>query len=203
MGKLAIIDLDGVCVDSSARFAKAEEAKLTSLRGNEMAVGDYGGVLYKEGCYQQSDMQRAIDVYWRTAFTPDLVKLDVLMEDTNQALERIVDAGYSLLFVTSRPETMRQATVDWFWQNDVVSGSTGIVEMLDSLIMKPLSQQFVKTAVWKAGTIEVLARVLQSDELLVVDDEHAQQLAADLAGLDVMKLTCVTSLAEAVATIGA
>lgn len=200
--RIAIIDLDGVVCDSSARFAKAEEAKLTSLRGNEMAVGDYGGVLYKEGCYQQSDMQRAIDVYWRTAFTPDLVKLDVLMEGAFDALLSFVigerNGTFRPYFLTSRPETMRAATLDWLRFRCIAPP----LVWSERLIMKPLSQQFIKTVVWKAGVIEVLVRVLQADDLLVVDDEHAQQLAADLAGLDVMKLTCVTSLQEAVATIG-
>lgn len=188
--KLAIIDLDGVCVDSSARFAKAEEAKAAYLADKAEVRG-----LAQEPFFGID--KKATDLYWRTAFTPDLVQLDTLMDGAVKALAQLTDyAGYTRYFLTSRPETMREATGKWLVKHEVINF------WHDKLIMKPLSQQFVKTPVWKAGTIEVLARLLQPDDLLVIDDEHAQQLQADLAGLDCFKVTCVASLAEAVAKIG-
>lgn len=184
MSKLAIIDLDGVVCDSSARFAKAEEAKERYRRDMENNF-----IVNKQG---------EADAYWKMAFTPDLVQLDTLMDGVSDALSQLSRAGYRFCFLTSRPETMREATVTWFQRHYLFDYADN-----GRLIMKPLSQQYVKTPVWKAGTIEVLARLLQPDDLLVVDDEHAAQLTADLAHLDVMKLTCVASLQEAVAKIGA
>lgn len=193
MVKLCICDLDGVVVDNKARFAKAEEAKQDFLK-THLAPANLDGSRLLE--------QKATDLYWRTAFTPSLVELDTLIDGAVEAINQLVNTSnggyYTCVFLTSRPETMRQATVQWLKKHIDVEA----VEFERDVIMKPLSQQFVKTPVWKAGTIEVLARVLGADELLVVDDEHAQQLQADLAGLDCFKVTCVTSLAEAVATIG-
>lgn len=187
--KLAIIDLDGVCVDSSARFAKAEEAKQDFLK-THLAPANLDGSRLLE--------QKATDLYWRTAFRLDLVSLDTLIDGAAEALDCLEERGYHIQLLTSRPETMRVATFEW------LSYRAFSLSLLrnERLILKPLSQQYVKTITWKAGTIEVLARVLGADDLLVVDDEHAQQLQADLAGLDCFKVTCVSSLAEAVATIG-
>lgn len=191
MSKIAIIDLDGVCVDSSARFAKAEEAKAAYVESQ-----DWDDALENHGTAYLE--KQATDLYWRTAFTPDHVQLDTLMDGVSDALAQI-NQIYTVYFLTSRPETMRNATLIWLRRQGNVPHPLGWDERL---IMKPLSQQYVKTPVWKAGTIEVLARLLQPDDLLVVDDEHAAQLTADLAHLDCLKVMCCTSLAAALRVIG-
>lgn len=189
MAKIAIIDLDGVCVDSSARFAKAEEAKAAYVESQDWQDAlENHGTAYLE--------RQATDLYWRTAFTPDLVQLDTLMDGVNERISMLRQFGYRVVILTSRPETMRKVTSDWLF--DHIVGDIAD----NSLIMKPLSQQFVKTPTWKAGTIEVLARALGADDLLVVDDEHAQQLAADLAPLDCFNVMCCTSLVTALRVIG-
>lgn len=142
MTKICICDLDGVVADSSARFAKAEEAKAAYLAGNEMSEqDDFFGTRVGEHVYQDSDVKRATGVYWKTAFTPDLVQLDTLMDGAVKALAQLTDyAGYTRYFLTSRPETMREATGKWLVKHEVINF------WHDKLIMKPLSQQFVKNA---------------------------------------------------------
>lgn len=191
MGKLAIIDLDGVVADSSARFAKAEEAKSAYLESQ-----DWDDALENHGTAYLE--RQATDLYWRTAFTPEYVRLDTLIDGAAESLASIRQDGYSCYFLTSRPETMRDATLVWI-RTHLVAWPWAWEE---HLIMKPLSQQFVKTPVWKVGVIEVLARVLEADDLLVVDDEHAAQLTADLAHLDCLKVMCCSSLATALRAIG-
>lgn len=163
--KLAIIDLDGVVCDNTARMAKAEEAKAACLA--QFADDD-------DPTPQTYIRQEAMNAYWRTAFTPDLVVFDTLIDGVLQPLEQIEEAGYRVFFLTSRPESMRQATVDWFWSlppDFVLLGN----EEIDQLIMKPASQQFVKTITWKAGVVQMLAKLLNAKTVLFVDDDAANQ----------------------------
>lgn len=195
MNKLAIIDIDGVLSDSSARFAKAEEAKATYL-----ATQDMKDAAKHHGLDQIR--KEADKVYWQTAFTPELVALDTLIDGVPQALEQIERAGYDVLFLTSRPESMRQTTVDWFWSlspNFVVLDGEGAYR--DQLIMKPASQQFVKTITWKSGIVELLVRLFGVDELLYVDDEQAHCNAVEALDLDCDRILC-GNLQEAIVSIG-
>src|SRR5205823_6012368 len=98
MNRLAIVDLDGCVANVDARFARAEEAKQAWLN-------DLQNVLRSE--------KQAIDIYWRTVFSPDLVSLDTLIDGAKEGLEAIRhEKGYQLILMTSRPETMREATCE-------------------------------------------------------------------------------------------
>lgn len=182
MQKLAIIDIDGVLADSTARFAKAEEAKQHYI---ETTSND----LY------QADMREATSVYWQTAFTPSLVWLDTLIDGTKQALEQIGNyAGYDYYFLTSRPESMREETMKWLFHHLAYDSDA-------SLIMKPASQQFVKTVTWKSGVVELLVRLFGVEELCFVDDEQAHCDAIEALDLPCDMILC-GSLQEAVISIG-
>lgn len=179
--KLALIDLDGVVADSSARFAKAEEAKAASL-SHVTTKSDLDFV-----------KKQAESLYWQTAFTPELVALDTLIAGAARAIMLLEEAGYKIYFLTSRPDPMRDATRKWI-------KSQYISCWPDKLIMKPASQQYVKTVTWKSGVVELLVRLFGVDDLLFIDDEQAMQEA--IAALD---LPCDRkiggSLQEAVAML--
>jgi hypothetical protein len=184
MTKLAIIDLDGVVVDADARFAKAEEAKLAYI---ERASND----LYA------ADVREATNVYWRTVFTPELVSLDTLLPGTNEHLLDIQDSGYKVIFMTSRPQSMRDATVDWLFEHTVYDAD-------DELVMKPSAFQYTKTTVWKAGMVQMLTDFYHAEQILVVDDEQSnldEIIRQPLIPPQVPLLIVAKSLAEAVAKL--
>lgn len=183
--KLAIVDIDGIVCDSTARFAKAEEAKQAYYREC--------GITEEEAL--DGTVKQANNLYWQTAFTPDLVQLDRLIDGVHLQLERIERAGYRIYFLTSRPETLRRATFRWLRENLLLNWN-------DRLIMKPISQQFVKTVTWKAGIGEVLVRLRDAHHLLFVDDEpaHCEAVAALDLPCDVI---IAGSLQEAVQTLQA
>ncbi len=93
--KLAIIDIDGVVADASARFAKAGEAKQAYL--NEMAE------------LQISDERGATDAYWEAALNPEHVYLDTLMASANAALNGLLQSGYHIVFLTSNWTPLKNA----------------------------------------------------------------------------------------------
>lgn len=143
--KLAIIDLDGVVANVDARFAHAEEVRQT---------------------YLYPDSKDAINAYWQAVFDSEYVPTDTLIDGVNEALLDVQHAGYRLIFLTSRPESMRDATARWLFEHTVY-------DLDDELIMKAPAFQYTKTVVWKAGIVQTLEALYGATDLLIVDDEQA------------------------------
>lgn len=145
--KLAIIDLDGVIADATARFAKAEEVKQAWLDKTTLDV---------------------TNVYWRAVFNPEYVPLDTLIDGVVEAISFIErypsdQHGYDVIYLTSRPESMREATYNWLFEHEL-SGP--------KLVMKAPAFQYTKTTVWKAGMVQTLEALYGATDLLIVDDEQ-------------------------------
>ena len=183
--KLAIIDLDGVVADATARFAKAEEVKQAYV---ERASND----LYA------ADEREATNIYWRAVFNPEYVPLDVPMA-VDEDLEVLDRQHWQILYLTSRPESMREATEEWL--NDHSLYAWSMVNFPGSLIMKAPAFQYVKTIIWKAGMIHSLAALAGATELLVIDDEQANLNEVVRYTLELPDLVTAKSLAEAVAKL--
>jgi len=175
--QLAIIDLDGVVADATARFAKAEEAK--QAYESEMAELDI------------TDERGATDTYWQTVFNPDHVPLDTLIPGTIDAMAALSFKGYDVVILTSRPESMREATRRWLFEHGY--------PVLSAIIMKAPAFQYVKTVVWKAGMVQTLAALYQATQVCFVDDEEANWTALKNQGPHAFELTRYASLTDAVA----
>ena len=155
--KLAIIDLDGVVADATARFAKAEEVKQAHIErvSNELYA---------------ADEREATNVYWHAVFNPEYVPMDALIDGVKEALEAIRFEHYELFFLTSRPKSMSQATIQWLFENNILfylpMGQL-------PLVMKAGAFQYTKTTVWKAGMVQTLASLYSGTQVLVIDDEQS------------------------------
>jgi ribonucleotide monophosphatase NagD (HAD superfamily) len=82
------------------------EETMTSL-----AIIDLDGVIAEntERFARATKPSGGID--WSVAFDPTLVVLDTLIAGADQAVTRLENKhGYAVIFLTSRPETMREAT---------------------------------------------------------------------------------------------
>ncbi len=170
MIKLALIDLDGVVADPSKRFEYAEQ--LASVLHDKKTQ-------YKEWT----------QVYWQAVFDPERVETDTLIEGAVDALEALVIDGYQVIFLTSRPESMRAATAQWLVDHAVKTLGS------EQLLMKPPAFQYTKTVTWKAGTIQMLACFYAAEEVLVIDDEHSASDALSTGGFaDTCRLRCYTNL---------
>jgi len=176
MSKICIVDIDGVVADASARFAKAGEAKQAYL--NEMAE------------LQISDERGATDTYWQTVFNPDHVPLDTEIEGAIDAMARLSLSGYEVVILTSRPESMREATRRWLFDQGKWNAK--------AIIMKAPAFQYVKTVVWKAGMVQTLAAFYDASEVVFIDDEESNWTPLKNAGPQSYELTRYASLAEAV-----
>jgi hypothetical protein len=206
--KLALIDVDGIIADPTKRLSKAEEAAQQAEKQAYDAwykQNENSGIISLErGAEAERQIkQLRANIYWRTTFTPELVSLDTLIDGAGEALNAIACAGYAMVSLTSRPESMRKATEQWLSAQhfEIDTSHMPYMSGVDGLIMKPASQQYVKTLIWKQGVVELLVRLIEPTELLFIDDREDIQEA--IAALD-LPCDCKIggSLQEALAMIG-
>jgi len=148
MNKLALIGLDRIIADGTLRFARADQT--ASARYDE-----------------QTQNREWSDLYWQTAFTPDLVQLDTLIDGAQDALDRLSQQGYTIIILTSRPETMRAATLEWLKQHSVPFAY---------LSMKPPAHKYTKSRVWLAGKVCELGTMFGAEEVMYVESDEQVRL---------------------------
>jgi len=157
--RIAIIDIDGVVADATTRFAKAEEVKQRYIEELQQELG-------------VTDERGATDTYWQTVFSPEHVPLDTLIDGAIEALDTLqFTHGYHILFLTSRPEAMRDATAEWLYYHKA-NFYRKVLSDERRLIMKAPAFQYVKTVVWKAGMVQTLAALYGASDVLIVEDEQ-------------------------------
>jgi phosphoglycolate phosphatase-like HAD superfamily hydrolase len=126
-------------------------------------------------------------INWKVAFDPALVELDTLIDGCPACLDKLESNGYRVVFLTSRPETMQQATERWLLKHDLLYSYR-------RLILKPLSKQYTKTKIWKAYAVKALIDEMQPKRAIFIDDERANiETVAEMVP-DVM---CFLALNEA------
>lgn len=178
--KLALIELDGIIANATHRFAHAEQVKQQAVQ-------------------QGMAMRETTELYWQTVFTAtaENVGRDLLIDGAGAALDALERQGYGVIFLTSRPEIMREATTAWLSAHDI---TTQHPAFFSRLFMKPVACKYVKTALWKAGMLQMLAAVLDAHEVLFVDPLIANQQEVLKQGLATLfHLRGCFSLAEAIA----
>jgi hypothetical protein len=163
--KLCICDVDGVLCDTTARFSRALDAK-TAVFQQHIAESDPETV--------KTIARQVESEFWRVAFTPGLLELDKPLAGVERAMNEIELAGYSIVLLSSRIESLREASLSWFWTHqlevyDRVSNGT--------LFLKPPAFQHTETTVWKAGIAQMLAAFYGAESVLFVDDEESNRAA--------------------------
>jgi hypothetical protein len=179
--KMALIDIDRIIANADYRFAKAEENKQRFIH-DEAARKQ----MIAEG------IKNTDSAYWREGFNPAYVPSDTLIDGADGDIIALTLQGYEIIYLTSRPSSMWDATVAWLEQYDLLAS-----DELFRLVMKEEGFRWVKTVTWKVGQVQTLARMHQAEEVLFVTDradeiEELQKLS------HFFTLRCATSLDEAV-----
>ncbi len=152
----------------------------------ELAIVDLDGVIANSDArFAQATANGKID--WRIALNGEHVHLDTLIEGSIQALIAL-EKRYTVVFLTSRPDSMRAATLEWFRVHNVA---------LRRLEMKPSSAQYTKTKAWKAERVGKLAREYNASHIVLVEDEQAN-IDEILAHNSALSIDAYTSLNGAV-----
>ncbi len=125
-------------------------------------------------------------INWKMALNGDHVHMDTLIPGVEARLEALEKQGYTVIYLTSRPEPMREATEAWLKLHNIHNDRR--------MEMKPLSAQFVKTITWKAERLKEIADEAEAERIIFIDDEPANIEAARQL---VPHLTCYSSLETA------
>lgn len=201
--RIAFIDLDGVLVDNTAREVDAihrtvEHFNISNFTDNQkIMAGSFLRSRYPQVWNEIFFSKEAL-------YSPELIAQDEVQDGAREALDVLTQHGFSVIFLTSRPDTKscREATEKWLamhgFQLDVpCSGIPGH----DALIMKPQSliDARVTTRAYKASTIEMFANTYQADSVLIIDDdERNAETIMQLANKHKWTLQGFVSLQEAV-----
>jgi len=142
--------------------------------------------------------------FFAKMFDPELVHLDVLEEQARTLIERIEARDAQVVYLTSRPHTMQEATEQWLTEQGIVRpcyfknygsdepGPDGKPDVGD---------RFVKTPAWKAREVQRIISQVESELgeklswILIADDEEANRAA--VAGLDDPRVLVRCSLEDA------
>ncbi len=165
--KLAIIDLDGVIVNNKRREQLARD----------VAQG------------LQSETWKK--VFWENLFNPAFVALDEPIEGAAEGILLLEEKNFIIIYLTSRPETMRGATEAWLEQHQLQGANDG--RAWRQLVMKDYeTERWIKTDEWKAKKVHWLHTTILPEKTLFIDDQAENR--AKVQGLIIAQekkvLTC-------------
>lgn len=179
MSKIAIVDFDGVIANIEEHVSIAQE------RARALA-GTWNPDTQRE---EQRKALSSIFYSEQGFFDTELVVYDRLMQGGEVALAQLLQEYESVVILTSRPLSMREATLQWFAQH--CPGCERI-----TFIFKDSNERAIKTAAWKARVIAQFAE--QCKTLLFIDDDahNRDAVKAILADLNSVTLFVASSLEE-------
>src|SRR5579885_54052 len=176
MSKIAICDFDGVIADIAEHTKIAQERARAFVRQQASSLDD-------------AAERKALSRFFyseRGFFDPRLIEQDRPMNGCHQALAHLSQAYDKIVVVTSRPPSLREATLQWFsrW----CPGYEHI-----AFLFKETEESVLKTASWKARLVAHFAQ--QYETLLFIDDDERNRnavaaLAADLPDVTISVRSC-------------
>jgi len=143
-------------------------------------------------------------VFFAKMFDPELVTLDVIEPEARILIERIEARGAQVVYLTSRPHTMQEATEEWLTEQGILRqcyfknygtdepGPDGKPDVGD---------RYMKTPAWKAREVQRIISQVEAEQgeklswILFADDEEANRAA--VAGLGDPRLLLRCSLKDA------
>jgi hypothetical protein len=172
--KLALIELDVVLCDNSARMAEAEASGFPS-KG--------------EGA----------DRYWEIAEQVEKVAADLPVEGVVEAVEELEREGWTVVFMSSRLSSRLWAvTVSWLEWHGLLDYSRRDV------VLKPGALRMMKTTTWKGSMARSFVKGCwrEGDELLLVDGrpENLEAMVKEVS-YSRARIVTATSLQEALAKV--
>jgi hypothetical protein len=156
MTLLCCMDLDGVVVNRDAHLALARGVYIARCKeeGKEPEPQTYN---------------HGFD--WDTFQDSAHVPLDTLIEGAYEAIHALRNQGWRLVYLTSRPESMRWATLTWLSNQGIACQPVdGALRWID-VYMKDEEARYDKTPQWKAQQVMRLVEMYQASEILIVDDQ--------------------------------
>jgi ribonucleotide monophosphatase NagD (HAD superfamily) len=152
-----------------------------NITAKKLAIIDLDGVIANSDARFAKAAKPDGGVNWRVAFDPALVSLDQLIDGAVAALNRLEEQGFTIIILTSRPESMKEATAAWLAQHDLHRFT---------LQCKPASEQFTKTVRWKAKEVRKLIEAYKPEVIVFVDDEAGNRESVLLSNAGIACHAC-------------
>lgn len=153
---------------------------------SKLAIIDVDGVIANSDKRFEMAKREDGSTDWKVAFNPSLLVHDELIEGVKEAIQHLYDQGYTIVYLTSRPEHMKQMSVAFLNHHGI-----GGPEYFD----KAEADKYIKTTAWKARVVQELTRRNQYERFLFVDDDEKNRLA--VMELAMGNVDCFASLVEA------
>lgn len=170
MSKIAIADFDGVIADVREHTKIAQERARAFVR--EQTPG-------AEGEAERKALSRFF--YSEQGFFDNtLVECDQVVTGCHTALASLLREYDKVVVVTSRPPSMREATLQWFSQ--WYPGNENV-----EFIFKDVNESVLRTAAWKARAVAHFAQ--QYETLLFIDDDERNRKAVEAIAADLHHVT--------------
>lgn len=176
MSSIAICDFDGVIADN------AEHTKIAQERARAFVFQQASGL-------DNEAERKALSRFFYSEqgfFDNKLVEYDQLIIGCSEALVRLLEKYDRVVILTSRPLSMREATLQWFSQR--CPGHENI-----AFIFKDSDESTMKTAAWKAHIVTSFAE--QHQTILFIDDDEKNRkavatIAANLKNVTISARSC-------------
>ena len=176
MSSIAICDFDGVIADS------AEHTKIAQERAKAY-------LLQQASSLDREDERKALSSFFYSEqgfFDNRLIEYYQLMAGCSEALACLSEQYDHVIVLTSRPLSMREATLQWFtrW----CPGYENI-----TFIFKDSDESTIKTAAWKAHIVASFAK--QYHTILFIDNDKRNReavtaIAANLHNVNMAVKSC-------------
>lgn len=174
--KIALVDLDGVVINSDARFQLADRITNSYMEKEHPALEAGSKAYYRVyGNKRDSEANRLDRLAMDRPYPKARVELATL-EQTH---------GFEIAFLTSRMyDTLYEATRSWLLAHSLLDQEDDKKLHKRSLICKPEAKRYTKTVIWKMEVVaETIERYRQQGEeiiLLIIDNNlHLMTTFAD------------------------
>lgn len=191
--RLAFIDIDNTLADNTEREIQAHQ-----FAGSRFVPepGIIPSIVYRDAWQKIFYSERAF-------YKSELLAMDTLIDGAKEALESVrYKHGYQLLFLTSRPEALRNATLAWLFVHDIlfyIDNRAALVMKETAFTQPPPNHTY--TRIWKAGMIQTLTALYGATDVLVIDDSEDVIQTVKQYGAGSATLRCASSLSKAVALL--
>lgn len=153
--KVAFVDVDGVIANNTERFDRARKHSFLYLCACVIARYIPHDRLRKRF--------RRDKINWRVALDPDLVELDTLIDGAVEAVQALAMLDYIPVYLTGRPENMRDATKIWLATHNIPAG----------VILMRKDGDFRHAGLVKADFINTYLEEHEDVEAVVLVDDEA------------------------------
>jgi hypothetical protein len=169
---LAIIDLD-----TNRERGQAENLMVVNNSERSRIAREHAN---------QFGQRQQTSTFFAKMFDPELIKQDVIEEETSALIDHIEARGAMIVYLTSRPHTMQAATEQWLTDHHIArrcyfknygTGEPGPDNKPD------VGDRYMKTAAWKAREVGKIITEVETELgeklswVLFADDEEANRAA--------------------------